>query len=111
MKFVNDFNDYSVLDCGDMMKIEKFGKYILKRPDPQAIWHMKNINNYKLNAIYHRSSSGGGEWQFFDLPKSWKISYDLLMSLKDVIKPGITTKEIDDYCYDFITTRGAKPAF
>ena len=77
MKFVNDFNDYSVLDCGDMMKIEKFGKYILKRPDPQAIWHMKNINNYKLNAIYHRSSSGGGEWQFFDLPKSWKISYDL----------------------------------
>ena len=40
-----------------------------------------------------------------------KIAYDLLMSLKDVIKPGITTKEIDDYCYDFITTRGAKPAF
>ena len=40
-----------------------------------------------------------------------KIAYDLLMSLKDVIKPGVTTKEIDDYCYDFIVTRGAKPAF
>ena len=40
-----------------------------------------------------------------------KIAYDLLMSLKDIIKPGITTKEIDDYSYDFITTRGAKPAF
>ena len=40
-----------------------------------------------------------------------KIAYDLLISLKDVIKPGITTKEIDDYCYDFITLRGAKPAF
>ena len=40
-----------------------------------------------------------------------KIAYDLLMSLKDVIKPGITTKDIDDFAYDFIVSRGAKPAF
>ena len=39
------------------------------------------------------------------------IAYDLLMSLKDIIKPGITTKEIDTYCYKFIKKRGAKPAF
>lgn len=77
MQFVNDFNDYEVLDCGDMTKIERFGNYILKRPDPQAIWHMKKINNYKINAIYHRSNKGGGEWEFFNLPKSWKIKYNL----------------------------------
>ena len=40
-----------------------------------------------------------------------KIAYDLLMNLKDVIKPGITTKEIDEYCYKFIKKRNAKPAF
>ena len=40
-----------------------------------------------------------------------KIAYDLLMSLKDIIKPGITTKEIDDYAYKFITERDAIPAF
>ena len=45
------------------------------------------------------------------MKQAGKIAYDLLMSLKDVIKPGMTTKEIDDYCYDFITSRGAKPAF
>ena len=40
-----------------------------------------------------------------------KIAYDLLMSLKDIIKPGITTKDIDKYAYDFITSRDATPAF
>ena len=40
-----------------------------------------------------------------------KIAYDLLVSLKDYIKPGMTTKEIDDYCYKFITSRDATPAF
>ena len=45
------------------------------------------------------------------MKKAGKISYDLLMSLKDIIKPGITTKEIDDYAYKFITSRDATPAF
>ena len=40
-----------------------------------------------------------------------KVAYDLLMELKDVIKPGITTKEIDNFCYDFIVSRGCTPAF
>ena len=40
-----------------------------------------------------------------------KIAYDLLTELKSVIKEGITTKEIDDFVYDFIVSRGAKPAF
>ena len=77
IRFVEDFKDYEVLDCGDGEKIERFGKYILRRPDPQAIWHAEGINKYKINAIYHRSSRGGGSWEFIDLPKTWKISYDL----------------------------------
>lgn len=77
MEFVNNFKDYEVLDSGDFEKIERFGKYILRRPDPQAIWHPKDFNKYKVNAIYHRSNKGGGEWEFIDLPKTWKISYCL----------------------------------
>lgn len=89
MEYVNDFKMYQVLDCGDFEKIELFGDYILRRPDPQAIWHMKNKNKYKLNAIYHRSNKGGGEWEFFDLPKTWQISYDLDKNKKIVfnLKP------------------------
>lgn len=77
MEYVNNFKDYEVLDSGDFEKIERFGKYILRRPDPQAIWHPKNFSKYKVNAVYHRSNKGGGEWEFIDLPKTWKITYEL----------------------------------
>lgn len=77
MWVVDDFKEYEVLACGDNQKIERFGKYILKRPDPQAIWHIDDISKYNINAIYHRSKSGGGKWEFIDLPKSWDMSYDL----------------------------------
>lgn len=89
IKFVENFKDYEVLDCGNGEKIERFGDYILRRPDPQAIWHPENFKKYKVNAIYHRSSKGGGSWEFIDLPKSWKINYDLDKKLKIVfnLKP------------------------
>ena len=77
MKYVENFKDYEVLTCGNFEKIERFGKYILRRPDPQSIWPMENEDKYRLNAYYHRSKSGGGSWEFFDLPDSWKISYEL----------------------------------
>ncbi len=76
MQYVNDFYDYEVLDCGDGEKIERFGKYILKRPDPQAIWRFKN-NKYDVDAIYHRSNRGGGYWEFKKNINQWKISYSL----------------------------------
>lgn len=43
--------------------------------------------------------------------KSGKITYDILMNLKDFIRPGITTKEIDKYVYDYITSHDATPSF
>ena len=77
IKYVEDFVDYEVLDSGDNEKIERFGKYILRRPDPQAIWHPKDFSKYKVNAIYHRNKLGGGAWEFFDLPEHWNISFNL----------------------------------
>ena len=51
------------------------------------------------------------EQEIVYMREAGKIAYDLLMSLKEVIKPGITTKEVDDYCYKFIKDRNAEPAF
>ena len=82
IKYVDDFKDYEVLDSGDMEKIERFGDYILRRPDPQAIWHGENFKKYKVNAIYHRSKTGGGSWEFFNLPKKWEISYEIDKNIK-----------------------------
>lgn len=73
------WKDYKVLDTCDGEKLENWGGYVLLRPDPQVIWktehHAKEWK--RLNAHYHRSPKGGGEWEFFDLPHQWQISYEL----------------------------------
>ena len=80
MILADQWKDYEVLDCSDGDKLERWGKYILRRPDPQVIWQgvQKNPGWKKLNAYYHRSTKGGGEWEFFDLPEEWQIRYGAL---------------------------------
>jgi 23S rRNA (cytosine1962-C5)-methyltransferase len=79
MYLADGWKDYEVIDCSEGEKLERWGKYILLRPDPQVIWDTPKTNPTwkKLNAHYHRSSRGGGDWEFFDLPEEWKIGYDL----------------------------------
>ena len=64
--------------CGE--KLERWGKYLLVRPDPQVIWNTPKENPgwEKKNGHYHRSSKGGGEWEFFRLPDEWAIHYQEL---------------------------------
>mgnify|MGYP000755294284 FL=1 len=74
-----------IIDCSKGEKLERWGDYILLRPDPQVLWDLprKNPAWKKLNGHYHRSNKGGGEWEFFDLPKQWSINYkDLTFHLK-----------------------------
>ena len=77
MWIAENWKDYEVIDtsCGE--KLERWGRYILLRPDPQVIWKTeKNVPEWnRLNGHYHRSSKGGGEWEFFKLPEEWTISY------------------------------------
>ena len=77
MWIADHWKDYEVIDtsCGE--KLERWGKYILLRPDPQVIWKTgKTVPEWnRLNGHYHRSSKGGGEWEFFKLPQEWTISY------------------------------------
>lgn len=85
MWIADGWKDYKVIDCSDGEKLERWGKYILLRPDPQVLWSTpkKNPNWNKLNGHYHRSNKGGGEWEFFNLPKQWTINYrDLTFNLK-----------------------------
>ncbi len=85
MWIADGWKDYEVIDCSDGEKLERWGKYILLRPDPQVLWSTpkKNPNWNKLNGHYHRSNKGGGEWEFFNLPKQWTINYrDLTFNLK-----------------------------
>lgn len=79
--FVADgWKGYEVLDASEGEKLERWGKYILLRPDPQVIWDTKKTHpSYKkLNGHYHRSSNGGGDWEFFDLPEQWQLEYERL---------------------------------
>ncbi len=77
MWIASDWKDYEVIDTSKGEKLERWGNYILVRPDPQVIWDTQKSNKgwKKPNAHYHRSSKGGGEWEFFDLPKQWNINY------------------------------------
>lgn len=79
MYLADRWKEYEVLDCTDGEKLERWGKYILLRPDPQVIWSTRRISPEwkKLNGHYHRSNKGGGEWEFFSLPQEWQIHYQL----------------------------------
>lgn len=78
MWVTNNWKDYEVIDTSYGEKLERWGSYILIRPDPQVIWHTeKKAAGWKrCNGHYHRSNKGGGSWEFFDMPDTWQISYD-----------------------------------
>ena len=85
MWIANNWKDYEVLDTSGGEKLERWGKYLLVRPDPQVIWNTPHEHPgwKKKNGHYHRSSKGGGEWEFINLPDEWSISYkELTFHLK-----------------------------
>ena len=82
MQYIKKYDDYKLLDMANGEKLEKWGKYILIRPDPQVVWSKKQ--NSKLwdmaDARYIRSNTGGGHWEVKKrLPESWQVSFDDLV--------------------------------
>ena len=85
MWIADNWKDYELIDASDGERLERWGKYILVRPDPQIIWHSERRSELwkRADAIYKRSSGGGGGWSRNRLPESWNISYgDLTFKLK-----------------------------
>lgn len=85
MWIADGWKDYEIIDCSEGEKLERWGNYILVRPDPQVIWSTPKTEKgwTKMNGHYHRSAKGGGEWEFFHLPEQWTISYkELTFQLK-----------------------------
>ena len=75
MYIASDWKDYECIDCGEGMKYERWGGIHLLRPDPQVIWGYSG-GKIKPDAQYRRSSSGGGQWEYYkSLPESWTVSW------------------------------------
>ena len=77
MYIADGWKDYEVIDTGDGEKLERWGKVILRRPDPQVIWPAENEAMWKkADAHYHRSNQGGGQWEMLSrIPDQWTIGY------------------------------------
>lgn len=76
MWVADNWKEYKLIDASGGERLEKWGKYVVIRPDPQAVWNTPRINPLwkRADARYERSSSGGGKWHFYtDLPESWTI--------------------------------------
>ena len=86
MWIADNWKDYELIDASGGERLERWGSYVLRRPDPQIIWKgadkERRWNN--ADAIYKRSSKGGGGWVKNELPESWNIGYK---KLKFVLKP------------------------
>jgi 23S rRNA (cytosine1962-C5)-methyltransferase len=85
----DNWKEYQVLDASGGEKLERWGDYILVRPDPQVIWHTPRSHEgwKRKNGHYHRSAKGGGEWEFFRLPDEWSISYLLKGTDRSLARP------------------------
>jgi 23S rRNA (cytosine1962-C5)-methyltransferase len=75
------WQDYELIDCGDFEKLERFGKYITIRPEPQAVWRKRYSDNEwqkQAHVKFVPKSSSSGEWkEIKKMPEQWTINYPL----------------------------------
>ena len=72
------WKDYELIDMGSGEKLERWGDYVLRRPDPQVIWPITKESGLWKNphGHYHRSNKGGGSWEVKKkYPNQWTIDY------------------------------------
>jgi 23S rRNA (cytosine1962-C5)-methyltransferase len=75
------WKDYELLDCGDFEKLERFGKFITIRPEPQAVWkkaYSESEWEKQAHVKFVPKSSSSGDWKMLKkMPEQWQISYEL----------------------------------
>ena len=88
LRVARDWKDYEILDMANGEKLERWGNYILQRPDPQIVWQDKSFKDKwkKGDAIYYRSKKGGGHWENVNnIKASWQVKYkDLTFNIKQM---------------------------
>ena len=75
-----DFDDYELIDSGDFENLERFGAYVTRRPEPQAIWHptLPAAEWQQADASFVRDgrSDERGEWHLRpQMPDRWTVDY------------------------------------
>ncbi len=76
-----DFGDYELLDTGDFEKLERFGRYVTRRPEPQAIWRRTlSEEEWRQTAdasfLRDARSDEHGQWCLGDkMPDRWVVEY------------------------------------
>ena len=96
--------DYELLDCSCFERLERWGRRILIRPDPQVIWRTPRDHPawQTADARYERSRSGGGKWRADNLPEKWQVNYDDLtfnVSLMNFKHTGLFPEQASNWEY------------
>jgi 23S rRNA (cytosine1962-C5)-methyltransferase len=92
----SNWKDYELLDSGNFEKLERFGKQITIRPEPQAVWSpvlpMKEWEKLAHVKFVPKSSSSG-DWQKLkrDALERWTISYELADGKSITLRLGLTS--------------------
>ena len=87
MRIAKHWADYRLLDTKSGERLERWGDVTLIRPDPQVIWQTPPKTELweKADGHYHRSKSGGGQWEYRrKLPESWQLRYQ---NLRFIVRP------------------------
>ena len=74
------WEDYALLDSGDGLKLERFGKYVFARPESQAMWKRSLTSVWKdVDAVFIPSGEeSGGHWDFKKkVDEKWEMKYSL----------------------------------
>ena len=82
------WNDYELIDCGDFEKLERFGKYITIRPEPQAVWNKKlSVGEWEKMAHvkFIQKGSNSGEWKRLkEMPDRWNVRWQTAGGKKEL---------------------------
>lgn len=108
----DQWKDFEVLDTSHGEKLERWGKYILVRPDPQVIWNTprQDARWHSYDARYERSVTGGGKWSNLRLPERWQIRYgELTFNIKPMNfkHTGVFPEQAANWDFIMQSIRGA----
>ncbi|WP_143960782.1 class I SAM-dependent methyltransferase [Litoribacter populi] len=92
-----NWKDYELIDSGAFEKLERFGPYIISRPEPQAIWDRSmDEKEWREKAHAHfakeKSNPEKGQWKEFQkIPHKWQITYDNPSGMKLTLNLAMTS--------------------